>query len=52
MPARHYRPFVNFYAMGPASVFAIFREGDEVDEEALKALIRAAVAFNKSSARG
>ncbi|MGY8706848.1 M56 family metallopeptidase [Bradyrhizobium sp. 18BD] len=29
-PAQHYRPFVNFYAMGPASVFAIFREGDEV----------------------
>ncbi|MFT4120058.1 M56 family metallopeptidase [Bradyrhizobium sp.] len=27
-PAQHYRPFVNFYAMGPASVFAIFREGD------------------------
>ncbi|MDH2341971.1 M56 family metallopeptidase [Bradyrhizobium sp. SSUT77] len=30
VPARHYRPFVNFYAMGPASVFAIFREGDEL----------------------
>ncbi|HEV2160008.1 M56 family metallopeptidase [Bradyrhizobium sp.] len=30
VPAQHYRPFVNFYAMGPASVFAIFREGDEV----------------------
>lgn len=30
VPARHYRPFVNFYAMGPASVFAIFREGDEI----------------------
>ncbi|UQR61876.1 M56 family metallopeptidase [Bradyrhizobium sp. C-145] len=30
MPARHYRPFVNFYAMGPASVFAVFREGDEL----------------------
>ncbi|GGI18817.1 hypothetical protein GCM10010987_01200 [Bradyrhizobium guangdongense] len=30
VPAEHYRPFVNFYAMGPASVFAIFREGDEV----------------------
>jgi hypothetical protein len=29
-----------------------FHEGDEVDEEALKALIRAAVAFNTSSARG
>ena len=29
-----------------------FREGDEVDEEALKALIRAAVALNTSSARG
>jgi bla regulator protein blaR1 len=29
-PAQHYRPFVNFYAMGPASVFAIFREGDEL----------------------
>ena len=29
-PAQHYRPFVNFYAMGPASVFAFFREGDEV----------------------
>lgn len=30
VPAEHYRPFVNFYAMGPASVFAIFREGDEI----------------------
>lgn len=30
VPAAHYRPFVNFYAMGPASVFAIFREGDEL----------------------
>ncbi len=30
VPAQHYRPFVNFYAMGPASVFAIFREGDEL----------------------
>lgn len=30
VPAQHYRPFVNFYAMGPASVFAIFREGDEI----------------------
>jgi len=30
VPARHYRPFVNFYAMGPASVFAIFRDGDEL----------------------
>jgi len=29
-----------------------FREGDKLDEEALKALIRAAVALNKSSARG
>jgi hypothetical protein len=29
-----------------------FREGDELDEEALKALIRAAVASNTSSARG
>jgi len=29
-PAQHYRPFVNFYAMGPASVFAIFRDGDEL----------------------
>ena len=29
-----------------------FHEGDKVDEEALKALIRAAVALNKSSARG
>ena len=29
-PAEHYRPFVNFYAMGPASVFAIFREGDDL----------------------
>ena len=27
-------------------------EGDKLDEEALKALIRAAVALNKSSARG
>lgn len=30
VPAQHYRPFVNFYAMGPASVFGIFREGDEL----------------------
>ncbi|MCK1387703.1 M56 family metallopeptidase [Bradyrhizobium sp. 21] len=30
VPAQHYRPFVNFYAMGPASVFAIFREGDDL----------------------
>lgn len=30
VPAQHYRPFVNFYAMGPTSVFAIFRDGDEV----------------------
>lgn len=29
-----------------------FHEGDKVDERALKALIRAAVALNKSSARG
>jgi hypothetical protein len=29
-----------------------FRVGDELDEEALKALIRAAVALNTSSARG
>lgn len=29
-----------------------FHEGDTVDEKALKALVRAAVAFNKSSARG
>jgi hypothetical protein len=29
-----------------------FREGDEPDEEALKALIRAAVALNMSSTRG
>ncbi|UPK37699.1 antirepressor regulating drug resistance protein [Bradyrhizobium sp. 186] len=29
-PAQHYRPFVNFYAMGPASVFALFREGDDL----------------------
>ena len=29
-----------------------FREGDKVNEKALKALIRAAVALNKSSARG
>ncbi|PJG50746.1 antirepressor regulating drug resistance protein [Bradyrhizobium forestalis] len=27
---QHYRPFVNFYAMGPASVFAVFREGDDL----------------------
>ena len=30
VPTQHYRPFVNFYAMGPASVFAIFREGDDL----------------------
>jgi len=30
VPVQHYRPFVNFYAMGPASVFAIFREGDDL----------------------
>ena len=29
-----------------------FREGDKLDEEALKALIRDAVALNKSAARG
>ena len=29
-----------------------FHEGDKLDEEALKALMRAAVALNKSSARG
>jgi hypothetical protein len=29
-----------------------FREGDKLDKKALKALIRAAVAFNTSSARG
>jgi hypothetical protein len=29
-----------------------FHEGDEVDEEALKALIREAVALNEPSARG
>ena len=29
-----------------------FHEGDKLDEEALKALIRAAVALNQSSARG
>ena len=29
-----------------------FHEGDKLDEAALKALIRAAVAVNKSSARG
>jgi len=29
-----------------------FHEGDKLDEEALKALIRAAMALNKSSARG
>jgi hypothetical protein len=29
-----------------------FHEGDKLDEKALKALIRAAVALNKSSARG
>ncbi len=28
-PAEHYHPVVNFYAMNPASVFAVFREGDE-----------------------
>ena len=26
----HYRAFVNFYALGPTSVFAIFRDGDEL----------------------
>jgi hypothetical protein len=29
-----------------------FHEGDKLNEKALKALIRAAVALNKSSARG
>ena len=29
-----------------------FHEGDKLDEKALKVLIRAAVAFNKASARG
>ena len=29
-----------------------FREGDTLDEEGLKALVRAAVALNKTSARG
>jgi hypothetical protein len=29
-----------------------FHEGDQLDEKALKALIRAAVALNESSARG
>jgi hypothetical protein len=29
-PAQHYRPFVDFYAMGPVSVFAIFHEGDDL----------------------
>ena len=29
-----------------------FHEGDPLDEKALKALVRAAVALNKSSARG
>jgi hypothetical protein len=29
-PVQHYRPFVNFYAMGPTSVFAIFHEGDDL----------------------
>ena len=29
-----------------------FHEGDKLDEKALKALIRAAVALNRSSARG
>ena len=29
-----------------------FREGDKLDDEALKALIRAAVALNKSAGRG
>ncbi|WP_441237764.1 M56 family metallopeptidase [Bradyrhizobium sp. 930_D9_N1_4] len=30
VPAQHYRPFVNFYAMGPTWVFAVFREGDDL----------------------
>ena len=29
-----------------------FREGEKIDEKALKALIRAAVALNESKARG
>ena len=29
-----------------------FREGEEIDEEALKALIRAAVTLNQSAAKG
>ncbi len=29
-----------------------FRESDKIDEKAFKALIRAAIALNKSSARG
>ncbi|MBR1088372.1 antirepressor regulating drug resistance protein [Bradyrhizobium manausense] len=29
-PAEHYRPQVKFYAMSPTSVFAIFRDGDEL----------------------
>ena len=29
-----------------------FREGDKIDEQALQALVRAAVALNKSTARG
>ena len=27
---QHYRFFVNFYALGPTSVFAVFRDGDEL----------------------
>ena len=30
VPAEHYHPQVNFYAMSPTSVFAVFREGDEL----------------------
>lgn len=29
-----------------------FREGEKIDEEALRALVRAAVTLNKSNARG
>ncbi|MFX7973141.1 hypothetical protein ABTK40_20285, partial [Acinetobacter baumannii] len=30
VPAEHYRPSVHFYAMSPTSVFAVFREGDQL----------------------
>jgi hypothetical protein len=36
----------------PSGLFNSSHEGDKVHEKALKALIRAAVALNKSSARG